>query len=78
MGPIVSHPLLREAAVIVCLPLFPTGSGASFTLELTDNKCLKTTPISPPYIFLGVRCVIQTWSYSYFKRVLEGTHLSQG
>lgn len=27
--------------------------------------------------FLGVCCVIQSWSYSYFKRVLEGTHLWQ-
>lgn len=41
MGAIVSHPLLREAAVTVFPPLFPSGSGASSTLELTDNKCLK-------------------------------------
>lgn len=47
MGAIVSHPLLREEAVKVFPPLFPSGSGA---LELTNNKCLKPTPICPPHI----------------------------
>lgn len=51
VGARVSHPLSREGAVAVYVPLFSAGSGAASTLKVTDSKCLKTTPISPSYIF---------------------------
>lgn len=75
-GAIISHPLVQDAAVMVCPPLLPVRTGTASTLELTDYKCL---PLFLIHILSGcVLNVIQTWSSSYFKRMLEGTHLSQG
>lgn len=64
----VSHPLLRGAAVVVCPPLFPAGSGSSSTLEVTDKKCLKTTPVSPSHIF----CVCAVSSRHGATRITKG------
>lgn len=77
MGTIISHPLLWDATAMVCPPLLPARSGTASTCELTDYKCLKTTSVSHVYTFWMHTDVNQSWSTLYFKRVLEGTSLSQ-
>lgn len=62
---------------MVCLSLFPAVSGASSTLELTDSKCLKTTPICPPYIF-WVCAVSSRHGAPHISKGCWKAHLSQG